>query len=94
MYILCAVPGDNRSPHEWEKINRKWPACGVSINALNLTVYVLSILSYINDWSYLGSISSDSAYHPLMFLQMFRNFHRQLVRDESVVQALNVEKNY
>ena len=24
--ILCAVSADNRRLHEWEKINRKWPA--------------------------------------------------------------------
>lgn len=24
--ILCAVCADNRSPHEWEKMNQKWPA--------------------------------------------------------------------
>ena len=23
--ILCAVSADNRRPHEWEKISRKWP---------------------------------------------------------------------
>ena len=36
--IFGAVSADNRSPHEWEKIKRKWPAYQLCRNqALKLT---------------------------------------------------------